>query len=145
MAWIMQGNRPVNTGSVAVPGTPFVGDSPYTFWRIDPNANGGMPYVPMMIGVPVISPGGAFKDAAYLKKVTIPQSCLTFGENAFAGTQLQNVTINANSTYAETTFPEVCEVQFYGGGGDYVQLIDGQGRAVVDGRGRRVYIKSGGN
>ena len=56
MAWIMQGDRPVNTGSVAAPGTPFVGDSPYTFWRIDPNANNGRPYQGLMIGVPVLDP-----------------------------------------------------------------------------------------
>lgn len=56
MAWIMQGNRPVNTGSVTVPGTPFVGDSPYTFWRIDPNANNGRPYQGLMIGIPVLEP-----------------------------------------------------------------------------------------
>lgn len=56
MAWIMQGNRPVETDSIPNPSTPFVGDSPYTFWRIDPNANNGHPYQGLMIGVPVISP-----------------------------------------------------------------------------------------
>ena len=118
-----------------------------TDWHIDPNRNGGFPYVPVMLDIPENPPqpqGGAFEDAAYLKKVTIPQSCLSFGETAFAGTQLESVTINPSAAYSNTTFPEGCEVQFYGGGGDYVQLLDGQGRAVVDGRGRRVYIKSGG-
>ena len=56
MAWIIQNNELVNTDFVIVPGKPFVGDSPYTFWRIDPNANEGMPYVGLMIGVPVLAP-----------------------------------------------------------------------------------------
>ena len=54
MAWIMQGNRPVNTDSITTPGAPFVGDSPFTFWRINPNVNGGRPYVGLMIGVPAL-------------------------------------------------------------------------------------------
>lgn len=56
MAWIIQNNHLVNTDAVGVPDTPFHGDSPYTFWRIDPNANEGMPYVGLMIGVPVLNP-----------------------------------------------------------------------------------------
>lgn len=56
MAWIMQGNRPFETDSVNNPNTPFVGDSPYIFWRIDPNANNGRPYQGLMIGVPVLDP-----------------------------------------------------------------------------------------
>ena len=56
MAWIIQSGQLVNTDAVGVPDTPFHGDSPYTFWRIDPNANEGMPYVGLMIGVPVLNP-----------------------------------------------------------------------------------------
>lgn len=55
MAWIMQGNRPFETDSVNNPDTPFVGDSPYIFWRVLPNANEGRPYQGLMIGVPVLS------------------------------------------------------------------------------------------
>lgn len=58
MAWIMQGNRPVNTDSIAPPNNLFVGDSPYTFWRIDPNANEGRPYQGLMIGIPFLHSGG---------------------------------------------------------------------------------------
>ena len=54
MAWIMQGNRPVETDSVPNPSTPFVGDSPYTFWRIKSNVNGGKPYIGLMVGVPAL-------------------------------------------------------------------------------------------
>jgi len=52
MAWIMQNNKPVNTDSVPVPNAPFHGDSPFTFWRINPNINNGRPYVGLMLGVP---------------------------------------------------------------------------------------------
>jgi len=56
MAWIIQNNELVNTNAVNIPGKPFVGDSPYTFWRVDENANDGMPYVGLMTGVPVLAP-----------------------------------------------------------------------------------------
>jgi hypothetical protein len=55
MAWIMQGNRPVETDSISAPDESFVGDSPYTFWRIYPNANNGRPYQGLMIGVPALA------------------------------------------------------------------------------------------
>lgn len=140
MAWIIQNSELTNTDFLDLPDEPFHGDSPYTFWRIDPNANEGMPYAPMMIGVPVIAPGGAFKDAAELAKVTIPHSCTAIGSYAFAGTQLRKVTVPQGCTYAETSFPEDCEVSTYGGG--YGQLYDGDGYAVVDGDGNRVYINA---
>ena len=143
--WLMENNRLTNEYFLATPSKPFVGDSPYTFWRIDPNINSGMPYVGLMIGVPALAPlptSGAFKDAVDLERATIPQSCTGFGDYAFAGTKLQSVRINAESTYAATTFPQGCEVKFYGVG-DWVQLRDGQGRAVVDGRGKRVFVKGG--
>lgn len=56
MAWIIQNDELVNTDFMSIPDKPFHGDSPYTFWRIDPNANEGMPYVGLMIGVPVLAP-----------------------------------------------------------------------------------------
>ena len=56
MAWIMVGDQLTNTDFPTLPGKPFVGDSPYTFWRIDPNANDGMPYQGLMIGLPVLAP-----------------------------------------------------------------------------------------
>lgn len=138
MAWIIQNNELTNTDFVNVPDKPFHGDSPYTFWRIDPNANEGMPYVGLMIGVPVLSQAGAFKDAASLAKVTIPTSCTSIGAYAFSGTQLTEVTIPQGCTYEETSFPAGCKVNTYGGG--YGQLYDGDGCAVIDGDGSRVYI-----
>lgn len=56
MSWIMQGERPFETDSIKNPDTPFIGDSPYTFWRIDANINNGKPYVGLMIGVPALNP-----------------------------------------------------------------------------------------
>ena len=56
MAWIIHSGQLVNTDAVGVPDTPFHGDSPYTFWRIDPNINNGRPYVGLMIGVPALAP-----------------------------------------------------------------------------------------
>ena len=56
MAWIMVGDQLTNTDFPEIPGKPFVGDSPYTMWRIDPNANDGMPYLGLMIGLPVFAP-----------------------------------------------------------------------------------------
>ena len=141
MSWVMQNGVLFNTDSLAAPDTPFRGDSPRTFWRIDPNVNGGMPAIPLMIGVPAISQTGAFKDAAELRKVTVPQSCTVLGDFAFAGTKLKTVTISAGSSYAETTFPESCEVQFYGGGGDFGQLRDDDDYAVIDSNGARIYVK----
>lgn len=55
MAWIMQGDRPFESSSIKAPSTPFIGDSPFIFWRIDPNANNGRPYQGLMIGVPILS------------------------------------------------------------------------------------------
>jgi hypothetical protein len=140
MAWIIQNDELVNTDALGVPDKPFHGDSPYTFWRIDPNANDGMPYVGLMIGVPVLPQAGAFKDAAELEKVTIPKSCVSIGKFAFNGTQLKKVTIPSDCEYSVTSFPADCEVNFYGGG--YGQLYDGDGFAVIDGDGCRAYINS---
>lgn len=111
--WIMQNGELTNTDFLSLPDKPFHGDSPYTMWRIDPNANDGMPYVPLMIGVPVLSQSGAFKDATNLVKVRIPQSCSTIGKHAFEGTQLTKVTIASDCTYYNTSFPDGCVVNFY--------------------------------
>lgn len=54
MAWIIQDGELTNTEFIALPARPFVGDSPYTMWRINPDINNGMPYSPLMIGVPVL-------------------------------------------------------------------------------------------
>ena len=55
MAWVIQNNKLVNTDAIGVPSKPFVGDSPYIFWRIHPQVNDGYPYVGLMIGVPALA------------------------------------------------------------------------------------------
>lgn len=54
MAWVIIGNQLTNTDFISLPDKPFVGDSPYTMWRIDPNINNGMPFVPLMIDLPAL-------------------------------------------------------------------------------------------
>lgn len=51
MAWIIQDGQLINDEFINSSSKPFVGDSPYSMWRIDPNANGGMPFMPLMIGI----------------------------------------------------------------------------------------------
>lgn len=113
MAWIILNDELTNTDFLSTPDKPFRGDSPYTFWRVDENVNDGMPYVGLMIGVPVLAQDGAFKDATNLVKVRIPQSCTSIGRCAFKNTQLTKVTIASDCTYYNTSFPDGCVVNFY--------------------------------
>lgn len=83
---------------------------------------------------------GAFMNAHDLAHVYIPRTCEEIGEWAFTNTALKKVRIPADCTYYETSFPPGCEIEFYGGGGDYGQLCDGDGYAVLDGDGARIYI-----
>lgn len=54
MGWIIQNNKLTNTEFTNMPDEPFHGGGPYSLWRIDPNANNGLPFVKFMIGVPVL-------------------------------------------------------------------------------------------
>lgn len=47
--WLIQNNELTNSEFIDMPATPFVDDSPLSMWRINPNINNGMPYVPLMI------------------------------------------------------------------------------------------------
>ena len=51
MAWVIQDNTLTNTDFIDLPDTPFVGDSPYTMWRIVQNVNKGKPFSPLMIPI----------------------------------------------------------------------------------------------
>lgn len=54
--WTIQNGELTNSAFINAGTKPFVGDSPYTMWRIEPNANGGMPFIPLMIGVAKLAP-----------------------------------------------------------------------------------------
>lgn len=142
MAWIIDNNSLVNTDFIAPADKPFVGDSPYTMWRIDTNINDSTPYSPLMIGIAAIVANGAFMNCESLNYVEIPHSCKSIGRYAFAGTALKKVKIAADCEYYDTSFPEDCEVEFYGGGGRWAQLIDGAGHPVIDGNGALVKIET---
>lgn len=52
--WLIQNGQLTNSEFIEMPEKPFVGDSPLSMWRITPNINNGMPYVPLMIGLEAI-------------------------------------------------------------------------------------------
>ncbi|WP_303824472.1 leucine-rich repeat protein [Ruminococcus flavefaciens] len=92
-------------------------------------------------GEKISSGTGAFMNAQNLAHVYIPRTCELIGEWAFTNTALNTVRIPADCTYFETSFPPDCEVQFYGGGGDYGQLYDGEEYALIDSEGALIYAK----
>lgn len=110
MSWVIIDNQLTNTEFIAMPEKPFVGDSPFTMWRIDPNINNGMPFSPLMPDRPLL---GAFANATQLIRVSIPQSVKKIGAEAFRNTQLTSVTIARDCTYHSTSFPDGCIVNFY--------------------------------
>ena len=84
---------------------------------------------------------GAFMNAYNLEYAYIPRSCKKIGEWAFTNTKLRRVKIADDCGYYPTSFPPGCEIEFYGGGGEYGQLYDSEGYAVIDADGARVYVK----
>lgn len=113
---------------------------PFTLslWRVDKNKNGGYPFTGLMI---LTEPKGAFRKAEKLERVYIPESVKRIGAEAFRYTALKTVRIAPDCEYSPTSFPEGCEVEFYGGGGDYGQLYDSDGYAVLDCEAARIYVK----
>ena len=49
MSWVIDNGKLTNTEFVDLPLKPFIGDSPYTMWRIDDAYNNGMPFSPLFI------------------------------------------------------------------------------------------------
>lgn len=86
-------------------------------------------------------PSGAFMNARNLEYAYIPRSCKKIGEWAFTNTKLRRVKIADDCEYYPTSFPPGCEIEFYGGGGEYGQLYDSEGYAVIDADGARIYVK----
>lgn len=83
---------------------------------------------------------GAFMNAHDLATVYIPRTCESIGEWAFTNTALKKARIPEDCEYYDTSFPSGCEVEFYGGGGDYGQLYDSEDYALVDADGARLYV-----
>lgn len=108
-------------------------------WHVKPNFNNGKPYTGFML---IPEPMGAFRNAVKLKDVYIAESVKFIGAESFRFTALKTVKIAADCEYSETSFPEGCEVEFYGGGGTYGQLYDCDGKAILDYEGARIYVRS---
>lgn len=106
----------------------------------------GMITKPSKVVISGVAPSeGAFMDAALLAKVRIPSSVKRIGELAFSGTQLTSVKIARDCEFSESSFPEGCEVTYYTSdgsySGDYGQLLDCDGKIVLDKSAARVYVK----
>lgn len=108
-------------------------------WRYSAD---GIPYNGFMPISEPAEPKGAFRNCTYLERVYIPESVKYIGKEAFFGTALKTVKIAADCEYSPTSFPDDCIVEFYGGGGDYVQLYDRDGYAVLDSEAARIYVKT---
>jgi len=126
------------TGISDLPDNPLTQPYPKTIWRIDKSQNNGKPFNEY---IPIPKPTGAFRNAAKLEKIYIPESVKFIGAETFRFTALKTVKIAADCKYSETSFPEGCEIEFYGGGGTYGQLYDCDGYAVLDCEAARIYVK----
>lgn len=109
---------------------------PAQLWRINPIYNNGYPFNALMAGIEL---AGSFQNSG-LERVRIPNSVKTFGDSAFADTQLRHVRIAADATYSSGTFPSGCIITHYPSD-DYEQLRDSEGRAILDKYGRRILVK----
>lgn len=139
MSWYMDG-YPTNTDFSELPAAAMVEPFPDGYWRTDPLVNNGYPFNELMPGLVRKGPG-AFYNAGKLTRVRIPETVKLIGEEAFANTALRSVTIAPDCTYSETSFPEGCEVSYYGGGGEYGQLVDCNGVEILDCEAVRIYVK----
>lgn len=141
MSWYMGADGyPTNSLFPELPASPMEKPYPKALWRIDPLINGGYPYHELMPGLVRKGPG-AFCNAGKLTRVRIPSTVKLIGEKAFANTALRSVTIAPDCQYSETSFPPGCEVNFYGGGGEYGQLVDCNGVEILDCEAVRIFVK----
>lgn len=131
---------PTNSLFPELPASPMEKPYPKALWRINPLVNNGYPFHELLSGLVRKGPG-AFRNAAHLTRVRIPETVKTIGAEAFRNTALRSVTIAPDCTYSETSFPEGCEVNFYGGGGEYGQLVDCNGVEILDCEAVRILVK----
>lgn len=137
--WIMGENGfPTNTEFIEPPETAMEKPYPDAMWRIEPGVNNGLPFNRLM---PQEEPSGAFMNARNLEYVYIPRSCKKVGKLAFTNTRLHRVRIAEDCEYYPTSFPPDCEIEFYGGGGEYGQLFDADGFALLDNSSSKIYVK----
>ena len=137
--WLIGENGfPTNTEFIDIPEKAMDEPYPDAMWRIEPGMNDGFPFNKLM---PLEEPSGAFMNAHNLEYAYIPRSCKKIGELAFTNTKLRRVKIANDCEYYPTSFPPGCEIEFYGGGGEYGQLYDSEGYAVIDADGARIYVK----
>lgn len=59
---------------------------------------------------------GAFCGVNTLISVKIPKTVQRIGDYSFSGTGLTSVKISQYCDYADTSFPEDCEIEYYEGG-----------------------------
>lgn len=136
--YIGENGFPTNTEFIDVPENAMEKPYPKAVWRIDSIFNNGLPYHELL---PLEKASGAFMNAVNLENVYIPRSCKKIGEWAFTNTKLRRVKISADCEYYPTSFPEGCEIEFYGGGGEFGQLLDSDNFALIDSEGAKIYVK----
>ena len=136
--YIGESGFPTNTEFIDIPEKAMDEPYPDAMWRIEPDMNDGFPFNKLM---PLEETSGAFMNAHDLEYAYIPRSCKKIGEWAFTNTKLRRVKIADDCEYYPTSFPPGCEIEFYGGGGEYGQLYDSEGYAIIDADGARIYVK----
>lgn len=139
IVWYMgDDGLPTTDDFLPFPDNPLADELPKMLWRITPGVNNGLPYHELL---PLEKPSGAFMNAHNLEYAYIPRSCKKIGEWAFTNTKLRRVKISVDCEYYPTSFPPDCEIEYYEGGGEYGQLLDSEGYAIVDADGAKIYVK----
>ena len=136
MAWIIGENGyPTNTDFIEITENYIEKPYPLALWIIGEN---GYPTNGPFLDTELL---GAFANATKLQEVSIPKTVKKIGKYAFRNTQLRSVTIASDCTYYDTSFPPNCEIKFHGGGGEYSQLYDSEGYAIIDADGARIFVR----
>lgn len=128
----------INENFYAPFGKDFQKPYPKSIWYVDEEKG----LVNGLLVEPYESKAGAFMNASNLQTVYIPRTCKKIGEWAFRNTALKKVCIAADCTYYPTSFPDGCEIEFYGGGGDFEQLYDSDNNMLLDSTGAMIYVRS---
>lgn len=88
-----------------IPGGVLTPPYPASFWYMD--SNNKLNLALLLAPLPL----GAFASCSHLTTITLPESLISIGEEAFAESGLRSVTIpNSQCTYYATSFPPSCVV-----------------------------------